>query len=162
QALEMLHKAEGLAPEVAGIRLNIALVYYRQSDFASAIAPLETVVEDAPSSLQARYLLGLCYFFTERYADAAKTLEPLWPHESDQLNYLYVLGISANKAKQPQLEQRALARLIEVGQNSPAFHLLMGKAHLNREEYVDAVKQLELAAKADPKLPYVHFNLGEA
>ena len=38
------------------------------------MAPLETVVEDAPSSLQARYLLGLCYFFTERYAEAAKTL----------------------------------------------------------------------------------------
>src|SRR5205807_1947532 len=29
QALEMLHKAEKLAPAVAGIRLNIGLVYFR-------------------------------------------------------------------------------------------------------------------------------------
>ena len=38
----------------------------------------------------------------------------------------------------------------------------MGKAHLNRGEYDDAVKDLDDAAKADPKLPFVHFNLGLA
>ena len=38
----------------------------------------------------------------------------------------------------------------------------MGKAHINREEYDDAIKELELAAKANPKLPFVHFNLGIA
>jgi tetratricopeptide (TPR) repeat protein len=38
----------------------------------------------------------------------------------------------------------------------------MGKAHINRGEYDDAVKDLEAAAQADPKLPFVHFNLGLA
>jgi tetratricopeptide (TPR) repeat protein len=38
----------------------------------------------------------------------------------------------------------------------------MGKAHLNREEYDDAIRELEAAAKANPKLPFVHFNLGLA
>ena len=38
----------------------------------------------------------------------------------------------------------------------------MGKAHINRQEYDDAIKELELAAKANPKLPFVHFNLGIA
>ena len=33
QALELLEKAEHLAPSVAGIRLNIGLLYYRQNDF---------------------------------------------------------------------------------------------------------------------------------
>jgi tetratricopeptide (TPR) repeat protein len=78
------------------------------------------------------------------------------------LNYLYVLGIAANKAKRSDLEQRSLARLVETGQNSPEFHLLMGKAHLNRQEYDDAIDELELAAKAGPGLPFVHFELGLA
>jgi len=37
QALEMLNKAERLAPQVAGIRLNIGLAYYRQNEFLKAI-----------------------------------------------------------------------------------------------------------------------------
>ena len=103
----------------AGIRLNIGLAYYRQNNFRAAIAPFESVVHDVPDSYQARYLLGLCYFFTERYADAITMLEPLWPQASNQLNYLYVLGIAAGKSSRPDLEQRALGRLAETGQDSP-------------------------------------------
>jgi tetratricopeptide (TPR) repeat protein len=145
---------------VAGIRLNVGLVYYRQNDFQRAIAPFESVVRDVPDSYQARYLLGLCYFFNQRYAEAVNTLEPLWGQASNQLNFLYVLGIAANKAGRADLEQRALGRLVETGQDTPEFHLLMGKAHLNRKEYDEAITELETAAKAAPKLPFVHFNLG--
>jgi Flp pilus assembly protein TadD len=162
QAIEMLHKAETLAPQIPGIRLNVGLAYYRQNNFRAAIAPFESVVHDAPDSYQARYLLGLCYFFTERYADATSMLDPLWPQASNQLNYLYVLGIAAGKSAHPELEQRALGKLVESGQDSAELHLLQGKAHINREEYDDAIKELKLAAQANPKLPFVHFNLGIA
>jgi len=162
QALEMLHKAEKLAPDIAGIRLNIGLAYFRQNDFVRAIRPFESVVQQSPDSYQARYLLGLCYFFNDRWTDAISALEPLWGRASDQLNYLYVLEHAADKAKNPALEEKAAARLVEIGEGSPEFHLLMGKAHINRGEYDDAVKELETAAQADPKLPFVHFNLGLA
>ena len=162
QALDMLHKAENLAPGIAGIRLNIGLAYFRQNDFLRAIPPFESGVRQSPDSYQARYLLGLCYFFNDRWTDALGTLEPLWAKASDQLNYLYVLEHAADKAKNPALEEKAMSRLVEIGEGSPEFHLLMGKAHLNRGEYDDAVKQLEEAAQADPKLPFVHFNLGLA
>ena len=45
-------------------------------------------MRDQPDALQPRYLLGLCYFFAGRWADAATTLEPLWPQESEKLRYL--------------------------------------------------------------------------
>ncbi len=162
QALAALHKAEKLAPGIAGIRLNIGLAYFRQNDFVRAIQPFESVVKQVPDSYQARYLLGLCYFFNDRWADAVGMLEPLWQRASDQMNYLYVLEHAADKAKNIALEGKAAARLVEIGEGSPEFHLLMGKAHLNRDEYDDAVKELEAAAQADPKLPFVHFNLGLA
>ena len=162
EALQMLHKAEKLAPTVAGIRLNIGLVYFRQNNFAAAIKPFESVVKQAPDTFQARYLLGLCYFFDERWADTVATMEPLWGQASDQLNYLYVLGRAAEKTKNAALEEKAYGRLAEVGQDTPELHLIMGKAHLNREEYDAAASELEAAAQADPKLPFVHFNLGLA
>jgi tetratricopeptide (TPR) repeat protein len=162
QALEMLHKAENLAPDISGIRLNIGLVYFRRNDFARAIPPFESVVRKSPDSFQARYLLGLCYFFGDRWTDAIGALEPLWTKASDQLNYLYVLDIAAYKSKNSALEEKAGARLAEIGEGSPEFHLLMGKAHLNRGEYDDAIKDLQSAAQGDPKLPFIHFNLGLA
>lgn len=161
-ALQMLRQAEKLAPQVAGIRLNIGLVYYREGNFHEAIDPLASVVRDAPNSAQARHLLGLCYFFTGNYADAATTLAPLWDAETRDLNYLYVLGISAGKSGRPELEEKALSQMVTAGADTPEFHLLMGKAHINREEYDPAISELLLALKADPKLPFAHFNLGVA
>jgi tetratricopeptide (TPR) repeat protein len=162
QALTMLHKAEKLAPDMAGIRLNIGLVYYRQKNFLAAIEPFESVVRQTPGSYQARYLLGFCYFFDRRWADALATLEPLWERvsASDQLNYLYVLGRAAELSKNPALAEKAYARMSEIGQGSPEFHMIIGKSHLNRGEFDDAVRELNAAAQADPKLPLVHYYLG--
>jgi tetratricopeptide (TPR) repeat protein len=162
KALEFLEKAEHLLPQVAGIRLNIGLAYYRQSEYLKAIPPFESVVRDQPDALQPRHLLGLCYFFTERWADAADTLEPLWAQESGQLSYLYVLSIAAHRAGKKELDEKATAQLIRIGEGSPEFHLFMGKAHLNLEQYDLALADFQAAAQANPKLTFVHFNLGLA
>ncbi|MBI3474876.1 MAG: tetratricopeptide repeat protein [Acidobacteria bacterium] len=159
-AIAMLRKAEKLAPNVAGIRLNIGLAYYRQNDFLSAIPPFESVVKQLPDSYQARYLLGLCYFFNDRWADTIDALEPLWGQASSQVYYLYVLAHAAEQAHNPALVERAQSRLVEVGQDTPQYRLILGKAHYNRGEYDDALRELEAAVLADPKLPFVHFNLG--
>jgi len=160
QALAALHKAEKLAPVVAGIRLNIGLVYFRQKDFRSAIRPFESVVKQSPDSYQARYLLGLCYFFNGRWVETVAALEPIWGQASSQLNYLYVLARAAEKAGNPALEEKAQTQLVEIGQDTPEYRLIIGKAHYNRGEYDDAERELEAAATGNPKLPFVHFNLG--
>jgi tetratricopeptide (TPR) repeat protein len=160
KALEMLRHAERLLPQVPGIRLNIGLAYYRQNEFLKAIPSFESVVRDQPNALQARHLLGLCYFFVERWKDAANTLEPLWTQESGQLSYLYVLSIAAHRAGQRQLDEKATAQLVKAGENSPEFHLFMGKAHLNLEQYDMALADFQAAAVTNPKLTFVHFNLG--
>jgi Flp pilus assembly protein TadD len=161
-ALTLLQKAEKLEPKMSGIRLNIGLVKYRRGDYAGAIAPLASVVRDQPESQQARYLLGLCHVFTEHYTDAVADLEPLWPQRSDDFTYLYVLDIAAHNAGKNDLDEKALSRLVEVGAQTPEFHLILGKAYLNREEMDKAITELELAASANSNLPYVHFSLGLA
>jgi tetratricopeptide (TPR) repeat protein len=147
---------------MAGIRLNIGLVKYRRGDYSGAIAPLASVVRDQPDSQQARYLLGLCHVFTQHYADAVATLEPLWPQMSGDFTYLYVLGIAAHNAGKNELDEKALSRLLEVGAQTPEFHLVLGKAYLNREELDKAIAELEQAAASNSNLPYVHFSLGFA
>ncbi len=162
KALQTLNKAKDLMPDVPGIRLNIGLAYYRQSEFLKAIPSFESVVREQPEALQPRYLLGLCYFFAERWSDAAATLEPLWPQESDKLPYLYVLANAAHRAGHAEWDDRASAQLLKIGNNSAEYHLFAGKYHLNREEYDMAIAEFETAAKANPTLPFIHFNLGVA
>jgi tetratricopeptide (TPR) repeat protein len=160
KALATLRQAEHLMPQVAGIRLNIGLVYYRQNEFLKAIPEFESVVRDQPQALQPRYLLGLCYFFAERWADAANVLEALWAQESSHLSYLYVLSIAAHRAGNKALDEKATLQLIQIGEGSPEFHLFMGKAHLNLEQYDLALADFQAAAHANPSLTFVHFNLG--
>ena len=162
KALETLRKAEQLMPDVTGIRLNIGLAYYRQNEFLKAIPPFESVVREQPEALQPRHLLGLCYFFADRWADAAHTLEPLWPQESGKLSYLYVLSIAAHRADLKDLDHRATTQLVKTGDGSPEYHLFMGKAHLNLEQYDMALADFQAAAEANPKLTFLHFNMGLA
>jgi tetratricopeptide (TPR) repeat protein len=156
----MLRKAEHLMPQAAGIRLNIGLAYYRQNEFLKAIPAFESVVRDEPDTLQPRHLLGLCYFFVERWVDAANMLQPLWTQESGQLSYLYVLSIAAHRAGLKELDEKATAQLIKAGDGSPEFHLFMGKAHLNLQQYDMALADFQTAVQANPRLTFVHFNLG--
>lgn len=160
KAISTLQTAERLAPQLAGVRLNIGLAYYRQNEFLKALPAFESVVREQPDALQPRYLLGLCYFFADRWADAASMLEPLWPQASSQFPYLYVLSNAAHRAGLTELDNRAAEQLLKVGNDSAEYHLFAGKYHLNRQEYEQAIAQFETAAKGNPRLPFVHFNLG--
>ncbi len=162
KALDMFNKAESLMPGVAGIRLNIGLAYYRQNEFLQAIPPFESVVRDQPDAEQPRYLLGLCYFFADRWADAAHTLEPLWTQESAHFPYLYVLSNAAHRADMKDLDERATTQLIKLGDGSPEYHLFVGKFYLNQGQFDPAIQEFQAAAHADPKLAFIHFNLGLA
>jgi tetratricopeptide (TPR) repeat protein len=104
--------------------------------------------------------LGLCNLFVQNYSNAVASLEPLWTQKSNDFMYLYVLSISASVAGRKELEEKALARLVEIGGDSAEFHLLLGKAYLNRQETENAITELERAASMNPNLPFVHFNLG--
>ncbi len=159
-ALAALRKAEALAPGQAGIPLNIGLAFYHKNDFSSAIEPFTSSLKLAPDSLQARYLLGLCYFFTSRYKDAAQTLAPLWPRESTNLNYLYVLSIAASKSANPALQKQAFDQMLAIGQGTAEFHLYVGKAWLAEDNTGKALEEFEAAAATQPKLPLVHYFLG--
>jgi tetratricopeptide (TPR) repeat protein len=162
RALQELKTGERLAPQLAGIRLNIGMVHYRKGTYAEAIPAFESVVRDEPGSVQARHLLGLCYFFEERYVDAVGALEKLWPLSDTDLDYLYVLTIAAGKAGRHDLETKASERLLEVGKDSAELHLFLGRAFLGRGQDDQALAELKHAEKLNPRLPFVHYNLGLA
>ncbi len=160
EALMELKKAEALSPGQPGIQLNIGLAYYRKNDFTAAIEPFSRTLQRLPDSRQARYLLGLCYFFTNKYKEATETLAPLWEGESSNLNYLYVVSIAASKSADTALQAKAFQQMLASGQNTPEFHLYVGKAYLVQDDTAKALQEFHAAAAARPDLPMVHYFLG--
>jgi tetratricopeptide (TPR) repeat protein len=160
EALVQLHQAELLSPNEPGIQLNIGLAYYRKNDFVEAIKTFSAILQLKPDSLQGRYLLGLCYFFTGKYKEAKETLAPLWPSELNNLNYLYVVSIAANKSADENLQKQAFDQMLAIGQDKPEFHLYVGKAWLAEDNTAQALKEFRAAEAAQPALPLVHYFLG--
>ena len=47
---------------MTGVRLNLALVAFRQGKYEDAVPYLKAIVKEQPASVQPAYLLGLSYF----------------------------------------------------------------------------------------------------
>ncbi len=50
--------------------------------------------------------------------------------------------------------------MIAIGQNTPEFHLYVGKAWLAEHDTDQALEQFQAAAALKPELPLVHYFLG--
>ncbi|HXJ87274.1 MAG TPA: hypothetical protein VMS18_10685 [Candidatus Binatia bacterium] len=64
---------------------------------------------------------------------------------------MYVLSNAAHRAGEMEWDDRALAQLLKVGSDFAEYPLLVGKCHLNREEYDGAIGELEAAARTSQK-----------
>jgi Flp pilus assembly protein TadD len=162
KAITLLRKAETLAPTMTGIRLNMGLAEYRRGNYRAAISPLVSVLREQPDSEQARYLLGLCQVFTKHNAEAVEVLEPLWSTKSNDVLYLYLIDIAAVESGQKDLDEKILNQMVRVGGDTAEYHLILGKAFLNRYDVSESKTELELAATINPNLPFLHMNLGIA
>ena len=165
EALKNLQKAQTFSPNVPGVRLKYwPPVEFRRGNYAEgdAIPVLQSVVRDEPAATQPRYLLGLCQVFTEAYAAAVKTLEPMWESMANDVMYLYVLDMAADKSGEKQLDEKVMRQMVTVGGDTPEFHLILAKAHLQHHEHDAAFEELKKVEAMNPSMPFLHFNFGYA
>ncbi|MBZ5546123.1 MAG: tetratricopeptide repeat protein, partial [Acidobacteriia bacterium] len=95
------------------------------------------------------------------YQAALETLDPLYSELSSQMDYLYMLGSSYGKTGNEKEAARVFDQMFKVGGDSPRIHWLMGNAFLRQQLNQKAVDELE-KARADPRLPNVHYSLALA
>ncbi len=85
---------------------------------------------------------------------ATDTLIKLAPKNPDVLYMMYRLhsAFAAN----------ALATLAEVGPDSARLHEVLAESHATDNDFSGAISEYQRALELDPKLPGLHFELGEA
>jgi tetratricopeptide (TPR) repeat protein len=160
-AIAALQKIEAQDPGTKGLDLELGTAYYKKSDFPKAIQYLKkAAAEDANE--EAVQLLGMSYYAGGHPAEAIPLLEKVqgWVSRANVDSY-YILGVCYIQTRNYDQARTAFGKMFDVPGDSAAAYLFTARMLL-RQEYDPVAEQYAHKAVAlDPRLPLVHFLLGE-
>jgi len=162
EAISDLQSLQASHPEAKGLDLEQGTAYYKKSDFPKAIEYLNKATSADPHNAEATQLLGLSYYLGGHPADAIPLLEKVqgW-YSRANVDAAYILGICYIQTKDYPSARAAFARMFDVSADSAASYMFTARMLLRQEFDPVAEEYAQKAAALDPKLPLVHFLLGE-
>src|SRR5215831_12094106 len=162
EALKTLEQIKTQSPNTLGLNRELGIVYYRLGDPANAIGALRQALVDSADDHEAQQLLGMSYFQLGRPAEAIPLLEKIKAvMPTGNVDVAYVLGMCYLQIKEYDKARQSLAAMYNVTPESPAAYLFTARL-LFRQGFDSAAEEnSRKAASLDPKLPLVHFLLGE-
>jgi tetratricopeptide (TPR) repeat protein len=109
---------------------------------------------------EAAQLLGLSHYLAGHLAEAIPYLEEVGAATADS-KVAYALAMAYAQTRRPDKAREAIARTFQLPRDSAAAYLLTGQM-MNRLELEDqAEAALRQALAKDPRLPEVHYLLGQ-
>jgi tetratricopeptide (TPR) repeat protein len=162
EAIQNLSVLSVANPQTRGIQHQLAVAYYRKGDFPKAENAFTKAVHENPNDHEAVQLLGLSLYQLGRPAEAIGYLKQAqsWIGETN-VQGAYVLGLCYIQTQKYDEARKSFATMYNVPTESAAAHLFLARMLL-RQGYDPVAEQNALqAATIDPKLPLVHYLLGE-
>jgi tetratricopeptide (TPR) repeat protein len=161
-AIAALQAIETRDPATKGLALELGTVFYKKSDFPKAIEYLNKATVADPANSEAVQLLGLSYYLGGHPADAIPLLEKVqgW-YSRANVDAAYILGICYIQTKDYSQARKAFGKMFDVPPDSAAAYLFTARMLLRQEYDPIAEEYAQKAEALDPKLPLVHFLLGE-
>jgi tetratricopeptide (TPR) repeat protein len=162
EAIAELQAAEAHDPNTKGLALEMGTAYYKKSDFPKAIDYLKKATAADTGNEEAVQLLGLSYYLNGHPGDAIPLLEKVqgW-YSRANVDASYILGICYIQTKDYPQARKAFGKMFDVPPDSAASYLFTARMLLRQEFDPVAEEYAQKAAALDPKLPLVHFLLGE-
>jgi tetratricopeptide (TPR) repeat protein len=162
-AIDALKTLDPAADARVGHLLGVA--HYHANQPARAIALLTAAVDRLPpgsiEKVEATQVLGLALYLSGRIADALPYLERTREAAPDNPELAYVLGMAYIQTRQLEKARQAWARTFAVDPASASAHLLTAQMMIRAQLDDLAEAELRLAQKQDPRLPHVHYLLGQ-
>src|SRR5215475_1632770 len=161
QAAGYLDSALKLKPDDSETQVATASVLFRKGEVGKAKALLKSVVAKEPNHARARGLLGRIYVFE---GDPEHAIEELKASVNlqDDFETSYFLGLAYLTAKKLPEASALFQELQSTMGDSPALHMLFGRAYLLARIPQPAINEFQRAIKLDPKYPRAHGFLGYA
>jgi tetratricopeptide (TPR) repeat protein len=140
--------------ENAGLRLNLALAYYKKGAFGDAVQQLKTLWAARPDDARVATLLAECYTSLGQDENVIATLKPAEAAHPDDLSVAWLLGSALIRAGH---RREGLDRVDRVARqaNRPEAYLLAGRTALKMNEFERARDYAAAAARLNPRLPGV-------
>jgi tetratricopeptide (TPR) repeat protein len=162
QAITELQAIEARDPGAKGLALEMATAYYKKGDYPRAAEYLKRVTAADPANNEATQLLGLSYYLMGHPADAVPLLERVegW-YPRANVDAAYILGICYIQLKNYDQARKSFGKMFDVQGDSAAAYLFTARMLLRQDYDPIAEEYAHKAAALDPKLPLVHFLLGE-
>lgn len=136
----------------AGLRLNLALAYYKKGAWREAIQELNTLRAAQPDDTRLATLLAECYARQSRDDQVIAVLTPVDAAHPDDMAVAWLLGSAMIRAGHLR---DGLARVDRVAHQSknPEAYLLAGQTALKMNEFERARDYADAALRLNPDIP---------
>jgi tetratricopeptide (TPR) repeat protein len=160
-ALGHYQEAERWDPQVPGLAKNLGLSAFRNNNYPEAIRGFSRALQEKPGEAPVRAMLGMAYFGSDKYADAAKTFTPLGTRAMQDATVGYAWAASLARAGELKQASEVLSEF-EKGERPNDTLLLIGQLWIEIGDYGRSVAVLHRALHADPNLIKAHYFAGQA
>jgi len=160
-ALTHYQAAERWNPTIDNLARNLGECAFRAGNYPEAVRGLSAALKEQPGQIPIRATLGMAYFATDRYADAARAFAPLGVAGMQDGTVGYAWAASLARLGQTKEASDVLTQY-ESGNLSTDQLLLVGQLWTQIADYGRAVVALRRALKINPSLPQAHYYEGLA
>lgn len=164
EAIRYYRRAMALNPKTPGLRMNLGLSLFKSGDMRGAIGEFEPLLRALPAgsaeNQRLTILIGMAHYGLGEYEDASRYLKTAAAADGKNQELLLALAHSCMWSRQYQCVLSTYHQILDLDPDSAEADMLAGEAQDALDNPDGAIEEFRAAAKADPKLPDVHFGLG--
>ena len=146
------YKAVLAKQEIPGVRLNLALAYYKKHAWREAMGQFEPLHAAQPDDARVATLLAECYSNLGQDEKLIAVLKPVEAAHPDDLSAEWLLGSALIRTGRLRDGLDRVDRVAREG-SRPEAYLLAGRTALKMNEFERARDYAAAAEKLNPKLP---------
>jgi tetratricopeptide (TPR) repeat protein len=141
------------------IRLNLAIAYYKEADYANAAAELRQLRNADPTNVQTVMLLASTDLQLGNNQEVIDLLTPLRRSSPGDLGIAYLLGTALARNGRSAQAQVVIDQILKNGDSAEA-RLLLGTTKFGQHDFKGAFADLQRAVELNPNLPDVYSYYG--
>jgi tetratricopeptide (TPR) repeat protein len=161
RAFSSYQQAERWDSTLPGLQKNLGQCAFRAEKYPEAIAGLSRALAQNPEASAVRAQLGMAYFATNQYTQAAQTFAPLGERgmEDGEIGYAWAAALTRMGDMKPASE---VLSVYEARAHGADALLLIGQLWTEIGDYARATSTLQRASGTNPFLLKAHFYSGLA
>jgi tetratricopeptide (TPR) repeat protein len=161
KALNYYQQAEHWDPSVPGLNKNLGQSAFRAGNYPEAIRGLSGALVQTPNSAPIRAMLGMSYFATDKYSEAAGTFAPLGTGgmSDSETGYAWAASLAHTG------DMKQATEVLNTFQSTPRPNqvlLLVGELWTEIGDYSRAVAAFSDVLRSNPDQRKAHYDSGLA